>query len=113
MTSTPAVSRLEDGESADVALLDNRVLHYEGQTFSLSDGGTVTPPSFRAPGENDADLGGGGCGSIVTLEVLASGDDWLLVAPDYVMLGGDGCRGRLYASLAQVIRLSPAAPRVP
>ncbi len=113
VTSTPAVSRLEDGEGADVALLDNRVLHYEGQRFSLSDGGTVTPPSFRAPGENDAHLGGGGCGSIFTLEVLASGDDWLLVAPDYVMLGGDSCRGRLYASLAQVIRLSPAAPRVP
>jgi hypothetical protein len=113
VTSTPAVAWLEDGEGADVALHDDRVLHFERQTFSLSDGGSVTPPSFEAPGEDRTYLDGAGCGSIYTLEVLASGDDWLLVAPDYLHLGGDSCVGRLYASLAQVIRLSPAAPRIP
>lgn len=112
VTSTPAVTRLADGEGADVALRDNRVLHYKEDVFSLSDGGAVTPPSFDAPGAAHASLGGGGCGSIFTLEVLASGDDWLLVAPDYVDLGGDECVGRLYASLAQVIKLSHVAPAV-
>ena len=66
----------------------------------------MTPSGFAAPGDGSEEVGGGGCGSIFGVNVLAEGADWLLVSPASINLGGDSCFGKLDAELAQIVKLS-------
>ena len=103
--AAPAVTPHDQGEGVDIALADGRTLRFAESTFLL-DGGTVTPAGFDAPGDGSDEIGGGGCGDIGGVTVLAAGADWLLVAPDQINLGGDSCTGKLEADLARVVKLS-------
>ena len=95
----------ESGEATTITVADGRLLHYEYGELALPDGRVG---GLDSPGEamDEGDGGGGGCGSIYTVKVLAGGDaDWLLLAPDYIQLGGDNCSGKLEADLAQLVRV--------
>ena len=88
-----------------IALGDGRSVRFAEETF-VAEGGTVSPAKFAGPGGGSDEIGGGDCGVIGGVKVLAGGGDWLLVAPDQIDLGGDSCIGMLGAELAMIVKLA-------
>lgn len=106
-SGSPTAVPHEDGEGADVTLGDGRVVTYAEGALTLPSG-RLEPDGFAAPGDGMEDDDGGGCGAIFSVRVLAggrAGDDWMLLEPDGVQLGGDSCMGKLTADLAQVVHV--------
>ncbi len=105
VAAPPAVTPADQAEGVTIALSDGRTLRFAEETF-VAEGGTVSPQKFAGPGDGSDEIGGGDCGTIGSVKVLAAGGDWLLVAPDKIDLGGDACGGRLDAELAMIVKLS-------
>jgi hypothetical protein len=97
----------EDGQSGTIELGDGREISVTFGELTLPGDRRVSLP---APGVMSEGAGADeGCGDVLTVKVLASGDDraWLLVAPGSKSLGGDMCQGKPAAELAKLIRLTP------
>lgn len=105
VATPPAVTPADQAEGVAIALGDGRSVRFAEETF-VAEGGTVTPAKFAGPGGGSDEIGGGDCGAIGGVKVLAGGGDWLLVAPDQIDLGGDSCIGMLGAELAMIVKLA-------
>lgn len=113
VATPPEVTPADQASGVEIALGDGATLRFAEEVFfvlesadALETRGTVTPKAFAGPGDGSDEIGGGECGTIGGVTVLAAGGDWLLVAPDQIDLGGDSCIGRYGAELAMIIKVA-------